>query len=122
MGSKSLVSVMRQLLRLVADAGVELHFEPLTTIRVDPLAVDALVLILGPRIPECVQLKTLFLQTLDIRPDALSVASFPVLKGVPDRIGHLRKSLLRGTAKVLDTSVDLFFDAVAAFQAVVEAD
>jgi hypothetical protein len=37
---------MCQLLRLVADKGMELHFEPLATFRLDPLAVYSLVLLI----------------------------------------------------------------------------
>jgi hypothetical protein len=101
---------------------VKLHFEPLAGSSLNPLAVDALVLLIAPGILELVQLKALILQALDIHPDALSVASLPVLKGVPDRVRHERNSLLRRAAEVLDSSVDLLFDAVAAFQAVLEAD
>ena len=39
---------MRELLGLEADTGVKLHFEPLAGIRLDPLAVDAFVLVIGP--------------------------------------------------------------------------
>jgi len=35
---------------------VELHFEPLPRVRLDPSAVDALVLLIRPSIPELVQL------------------------------------------------------------------
>src|ERR1035437_3686897 len=46
----------------------------------------------------------------------------PVLEGIPNRISHKRNSLLRGSVKVLDSPFDLLFDAVLAFQAVLEAD
>jgi hypothetical protein len=57
---------MGELLGLEADTRVKLHFEPLASIRLDPLAVDALVLVIGPGILELVQLKALILQTRDI--------------------------------------------------------
>jgi hypothetical protein len=37
LGAESLVGSMRELLRLKADACVELHFKSLAAIRVDPL-------------------------------------------------------------------------------------
>src|ERR1035437_3035607 len=46
----------------------------------------------------------------------------PVLEGIPNRISHKRNSLLRGSVKVLDSPFDLLFEAVLAFQAVLEAD
>src|SRR3984893_6957317 len=101
---------------------MELHFEPLAGIRLDPLAVDALVLVTGPGILELVQLEALVLQTRDIGEDALSVAGLLVLKGISDRIRHMRDGLLRGEALLLDQFVDLLFDALAAFHAVLEAD
>src|SRR6516164_7833046 len=61
-GADPFVSAVGELLGLEADAGVELHFEPLTGILLDPLAVDALVLLLGPRVPELMQLKALVFQ------------------------------------------------------------
>jgi hypothetical protein len=77
---------MRKLLRLETDVGVKLHFETLTGVRIDPLAVDSPVLIFGPEIPEFTQLKALLFETSDVSPDTLSVLRLPVLKGVPDRI------------------------------------
>ena len=65
LSAKSLIGVMCELLRLEADAGVELHFESLAGIRVDPLAVDSLVLLFGPGVLEFLQFKTLGL--LDAR-------------------------------------------------------
>jgi hypothetical protein len=85
-GAQAFVGGVCELLCLEADAGVELHFEPLTAIRLDPLAVDALVLVTGPGVPEFVQLKALALQMSDVRPDALSIVDLSVLKGVPDRV------------------------------------
>src|SRR6266567_2742791 len=113
---------MCELLGLEADARVKLHLEPLAGTRLDPLAVDALVLLTGPGIFEFVQLKALILQTLDIRLDALRITGLSVLKGIPDRVRHKRNSLLRREVRLLHHSVDLLFDAVAAFQAVLEAD
>jgi len=52
----------------------------------------------------------------------LGIASLLVLKGVPDRVRNKRNSLLRRATKVVDSSVDFFFDAVAAFAAALEAD
>jgi hypothetical protein len=77
---------MRKLLGLETDVGVELDFETLTGVRVDPLTVDSPVLIFGPEIPEFIQLKALLFETCDVSPDTLSVLRLPVLKGVPDRI------------------------------------
>jgi hypothetical protein len=54
---------------------VKLHLEPLAGIRIGPLAVDALVLVIGPGILELVQLKALILETRDIGKNALGVAS-----------------------------------------------
>src|SRR6266699_5103621 len=113
---------MSELLRREADAGVKLHFEPLAGIGLGPLAVDALVLFIGPGILEFVQLEALVLQAFDIRPDALSVAGLPVLKGVPDHVMHKRNSFFWGALQQIDTVVDLLLDAVAAFQAVLEAN
>ncbi len=48
LGAEPLVGVMGKLLGLEADASMELHFEPLTGIRLDPLAVDSLILFLRP--------------------------------------------------------------------------
>jgi hypothetical protein len=39
---------MRELFRLEADTGMELHLEPLTGVRLDPLAIDALVVLARP--------------------------------------------------------------------------
>ena len=91
---------MRELLGLEADTGMKLHFEPLAGIRLDPLAVESLVLVIRPGILDLVQLEALVLQPLDIRPDALSVASFLVLKGVTDRVRYLRNGLLREKARI----------------------
>ena len=88
MGAEAFVGGVCELLCFEADASVKLNFEPPTAIWLDPLAVDALVLLTGPVIPDFVQLKALAFETLDVRPDALSVASLPVLKGVPDRVRH----------------------------------
>ena len=79
---------MGKLLRLETDVGVELHFETLAGIRVDPLAVDSPVLIFRPEIPKFIQLKALLFETSDVGPDTSSVLRLPVLKGVPDRIGN----------------------------------
>src|SRR6202021_1861534 len=62
------------------------------------------------------------LQAFDIRLDAQSVASLPVLKGVTDRVRHKRNSLFRGAVRLLDGSVDLLFYTIATFQAVLKAD
>src|SRR4029077_20148773 len=88
MSPKSLLSVLRKLLRLETDVDVELYFETLAGVRVDPLAVDSPVLIFRPEIPEFVQLKALLFETSDVSPDTSSALTLPVLKGVPDRIGN----------------------------------
>ena len=121
-GAEPLVGSMRELLGLEADTGVKLYLEPLAGIRLDPLAVDALVLVMGPGILKCVQLKALFFQTSDVRPDALSVASLPVLEGVPDRVRYNRNGFFRRDAILITYIVNLLFEAVAAFQAVIESD
>src|SRR5229473_2838726 len=115
LGTEPFVSGVGELLGLEADTSVELHFEPLAGIRLDPLAVDAFVLLFGPGILEFVQLEALVFQARDVRPDALSVASLTVLKGVPDRIRHSRDSFLWREVKLLHLVVDLLFDSVAAF-------
>ena len=71
LGAESLVGVMRELLRLKADARVKLHFKSLAAIRLDPLAINALVLLSGPGILDFVQLETLVLETGDVRPRAI---------------------------------------------------
>jgi hypothetical protein len=88
MGPKSLIGVMRELLRLETNVGVELHLETLAGVRVDPLAVDSSVLIFRPEIPEFIQLKTLLFETSDVSPDTLSVLRLSVLKSIADRIGN----------------------------------
>jgi hypothetical protein len=50
---------MCELFRLKADARVELHFKSLAAIRVDPLAINALVLLSGPDVLDFLQLETL---------------------------------------------------------------
>ena len=50
---------MCDLLRFKAYARMKLDFEPLTAIRIDPLAVDSLVFVIGPVIRELFQLKAL---------------------------------------------------------------
>jgi hypothetical protein len=79
---------MRKLLSLETDMGMELHFETLAGVRVNPLAVDSPVLIFRPEIPEFIQLKALLFETSDVSPDTSSVLRLPVLKGVSDRIGN----------------------------------
>ena len=54
---------MRELFRLKADARVELHFKSLAAIRVDPLAINALVLLSGPGVLYFLQLETLVFET-----------------------------------------------------------
>src|SRR6266568_2060251 len=92
--SKSFVSAVRELLRFEADAGMELYFKPLAGILINPLAVDALVLLGGPGILEYVQLEALVLQARDISQNALSVAALPVLEGVSDGVRHKGYSVL----------------------------
>jgi hypothetical protein len=58
---------MRELLRLKADARMKLHFKPLTATRLDPLAINALVLLFRPAILELVELETLVFEARDIR-------------------------------------------------------
>ncbi len=101
---------------------MELDFKPLTAIRLDPLAINALVLLFGPAILELVQLETLVFETGDVRPDALSVMRLPILKGVTDRIRNQRDSILWRTVTFFNSVAHLLFDAVAAFLSVVEAD
>src|ERR1700721_2381602 len=55
-GPEPLIATVRKLFSLEADARVKLHFEPLAGIRLDPLAVNALILVIGPGILEFVQL------------------------------------------------------------------
>ena len=77
---------MRELLGFEADAGVELDFDPLTALRLDPFAVDTLVLLVGPEILAYALLETFLFQTSDVSPDALSVAILGILKREPDRV------------------------------------
>ena len=95
---------MGELLGLETDTSVKLHFETLAGVRLDPRAVDAFVLIIGPGILEFVQLETFAFQAFDVRPDTLSVASLPILKGVPDRVRYNRYSLFWGKLELLDLS------------------
>src|ERR1700684_1230571 len=60
--AESFVSVVGEVLGLEADTGVKLHLEPLAGSRIDPLAVDALVLVIRPEILEFVQFKALALR------------------------------------------------------------
>src|ERR1035437_8969301 len=122
LSTEPFVSAVGELFCLEADAGVKLHFESLAGIRLDPLAVDALVLLIGPGILKFVQLKALVFQTSQVSPDALSVAILPILKGVPYRVRHTRHGFLRREAELLHLVANLLFDAVTAFQAVLEAD
>src|ERR1022692_4433959 len=62
LSAESFVSAVGELLGLEADAGVKLHFKSLAGIRLDPLAVDALVLLTGPGSLEFFQLKALVFQ------------------------------------------------------------
>ena len=80
---------MRELLRLKADACMELHFEPLAGIRLDPLAVDALILVFRPGVLEFMQFKALAFQAFDVSSDTLSVVRLAILKGVTDRVRYI---------------------------------
>src|SRR6266536_1263424 len=115
MGTKPLIGVVRELLRLVADAGVELHFEELTGLWLDPLTVDALVVLTRPGILEFVQFKVLIFQAPHVRPDSLSVVRIPILEGIPDRVRNQRSGILRRAATFPNGAGNLFFDAVLAF-------
>src|ERR1700691_2513249 len=86
LGTDSFVTVVGDLLGLEADTSMKLHLEPLAGVPLDPLAVDAFVLLTGPGILELMQLEAFTFQAFDVRPDTLSVASIAVLKGVTDRI------------------------------------
>jgi hypothetical protein len=61
-----------------------------------------------------VELEAFTFKALDVRPDTLSVASLPILKGIANRVWHTRNSLLWRTAEVPHTSADLVFYTVAA--------
>lgn len=110
------------MLGLEAYTSVELDFEPLAGVPFDPLAVNSLVLLVRPGIPESLQFKALAFQSLDVYPDALRVVSRLILKGVTDRIRHARNSFLRRAPEQVYGVMNFLFDAVAAFSSIVEAD
>src|SRR6476661_1280158 len=101
---------------------MELHFKPLTATWLDPLAVDSLVLLLGPEVLALDQLEATFLQSRNVIQDTLRVATLLVLERIPYSVRNKRNNLLRGTVLLFDFIADLFLDAVAAFPSVVEAD
>src|SRR5437588_291010 len=81
LGAELVVGVLGELLGLEADMSMELYFETLARRRLDPLAVDAFVLLTGPGILQFEHLEALVFHTSDVSPDALSVPSLTVLKG-----------------------------------------
>src|SRR5579875_3346107 len=101
---------------------MKLHLKALAGIRVNPLAVDPLVLFVTPEILEGNHLETVIFQTSDVGPGALRVAGFLVLERVADRVREIRKSFLRRTTILFNGFSDLFLGAVAVFQAMLEAD
>src|SRR5689334_11586855 len=121
-GAQSFVGSMSQLLSLEADTRMELHFKPLAATRIDPLAVDTFVLLLGPEVLALDQPEATFLQSHNIVQDALGVATFLVLKRIPYSVRDKRNSLFWGTVLLFDPLSSLFLDAVAAFPTIVEAD
>src|SRR5690349_10449544 len=84
--SEQLVCVMRELLRLEADASMELHFKPLSTFRLDPLTVYALVLLFRPGILKLMQFKALAFKAFDLCPYTLSIVNLTVLKGIAKHV------------------------------------
>ena len=97
---------------------MKLYLEPLAGAWLDPLAVDALVLVTGPGILElATSFKALIFQTRDVCPDTLGVPDLIVLKGVPNRIRHKRNSFSGERLDSLIASADLLFNAITAFQA-----
>src|SRR6185437_14271495 len=59
---------------------------------------------------------------LNVRPNALSVVRLAILECIPYRVGDQRNGLIWSTILLLDTVRDFFLDAIAAFEAVIEAD
>src|SRR5882672_4511552 len=113
---------MRELLRFEADVSMELHFKPLTTFRLDPLTVYALVLLFRPGILKLMQFKALAFKAFDLCPYTLSIVSLTVLKGIPKHVRYIRDGFLWREIKLLNLVTNLLFDAVTAFPAVTEAD
>ena len=72
----------------IADASMKLYFEPLASIWLDPMAVDSLVLVVGPVILELVQFKALISQACYVSADAPSIPGLFILKAVPNRVGN----------------------------------
>jgi hypothetical protein len=68
------------------------------------------------------QNEALVVETTDVHPDASSITSFLVLKGISKSVGDEEDSLLGSTVETLGNCTDLFFDAIAAFHAILEAD
>ena len=107
---------MSELLCLVADTSVKLHLEPLAAYWLNPLAVDALVLVIGPGVLACLHLETLPLQARSVRIDTLRIASILILEGKPNRVGNKRSSSLWRHSERFHVVIDFFFDAIVAFE------
>ena len=52
----------------------------------------------------------------------MSVVRLAILECIPYRVGDQRNGLIWSTILLLDTVRDFFLDAIAAFEAVIEAD
>src|ERR1035437_11138758 len=81
---------------VIADLGVELHFEELTGGRVAPQAADSLVLVPPPEVPQPDQLEALPLRQLDVLQEVPAVIGLAVLERVPDGVGKQLHGLRPG--------------------------
>src|SRR5215471_18728965 len=99
---------------------MELHFKPLTATWLDPLAVDSLVLLIGPEVLALDQLEATFLQSRNIIQDTLRVANLLVLECIPYSIRDNGNGLLWSTVLLFNPLGNLFLDAVAILQATIE--
>jgi hypothetical protein len=80
---------VRELLRLEADTRMKLKFKPLTGVWLDPVAVNALVLFIQPRISQSYHFEAQFPHIFDVVSDTLRVVGLLVLKRVPDRVRQM---------------------------------
>src|ERR1035441_5663085 len=107
---------------VIADLGVELHFEELTGGRVAPQAADSLVLVPTPEVPQPDQIEALPLRQLDVLQEMPAVIGLAVLERVPDGVGKQLHGLRHGAALHGQALRDLAFDPVAILQPVPKTD
>ena len=120
--TEALIRLVRQFFGFPAVGRVELDLEAQPRLRPEPLAVDALVLVLRPQVLQLQEFVARVLQTFDICRNAVGVLRFTVCQRESHGIWYFRGGLSRRQVRVVpELLCDLPLQAVCPFEHVLQA-